>query len=486
MYSPQSLILDSKSARAALVDLLRPDEIRELAQRLALDTTGDLWSQLRDRRVGKRDTNIWLGFFELSAEPDSDEQEHLVAHELEPRYRLFTHQRQAIRALTQSIKTYPHRTLLHMPTGSGKTRTAMNIICEHLRSHEPTLVFWLANSEELCSQAADEFESAWLHLGNRKVNVYRLWGGRHLPPENLSDGLVVAGLQTVYSRQVREQTWTAFAGERTSMVVLDEAHQAVAPTYRFVLDALTTRNPRMSVLGLTATPGRTWDEPEKDAELSQYFNRQKVTLHVDGYESPIDFLIDQGYLAEPDFRTIKYDSDILSAKDLEKLAKSIDIPTTLLRLLADDERRSVTIVRHAEDLARRHKRIILFATTKEHAERLAPILNSRGIAARSITSSTPVSQRQSSIRWYQRDSDEVRILTNYGVLTTGFDAPKTSAAIIARPTKSLVLYSQMIGRALRGPRAGGNDKAEILTVVDTSLPGFGSMSEAFENWEDVW
>lgn len=58
--------------------------------------------------------------------------------------------------------------------------------------------------------------------------------------------------------------------------------------------------------------------------------------------------------------------------------------------------------------------------------------------------------------------------------------------MIARPTKSLVLYSQMVGRAIRGPAAGGNATAEIVTVVDTDLPGFGSVADAFVNWEDVW
>lgn len=78
------------------------------------------------------------------------------------------------------------------------------------------------------------------------------------------------------------------------------------------------------------------------------------------------------------------------------------------------------------------------------------------------------------------------MLCNFGVLTTGFDAPNTSAAIIARPTKSLVLYSQMVGRATRGTKAGGNETCEISTIVDTKLPGFGDMAEAFTNWEDVW
>ena len=84
------------------------------------------------------------------------------------------------------------------------------------------------------------------------------------------------------------------------------------------------------------------------------------------------------------------------------------------------------------------------------------------------------------------DTPEPQLLCNYGVLTTGFDAPRTSAALIARPTKSLVLYSQMVGRVIRGPRVGGNPAAEIVTVLDHNLPGFGSVAQAFTNWEDVW
>jgi superfamily II DNA or RNA helicase len=78
------------------------------------------------------------------------------------------------------------------------------------------------------------------------------------------------------------------------------------------------------------------------------------------------------------------------------------------------------------------------------------------------------------------------VLCNFGILTTGFDAPRTSAALIARPTTSLVLYSQMVGRAIRGIRAGGNEFATVVTAVDSGLPGFGDVGEAFLNWEDVW
>ena len=77
-------------------------------------------------------------------------------------------------------------------------------------------------------------------------------------------------------------------------------------------------------------------------------------------------------------------------------------------------------------------------------------------------------------------------LLNFGVLTAGFDAPVTSCVIVARPTTSVVLYSQMVGRAMRGRRAGGNRDCEIYTVVDNNLPGFRSVADAFSNWEELW
>ena len=103
-----------------------------------------------------------------------------------------------------------------------------------------------------------------------------------------------------------------------------------------------------------------------------------------------------------------------------------------------------------------------------------------------VTANTPDEERRAIIGAFRSDSREHMVMFNYGVLTAGFDAPRTRCVIIARPTTSLVLYSQMAGRAMRGPRVGGNPKAEILTVADTNLPGFGSVTDAFTNWEALW
>ena len=275
--------------------------------------------------------------------------------------------------------------------------------------------------------------------------------------------------------------------DRTSLVIVDEAHQAIAPTYKLVLDVLVEKRLATGLLGLSATPGRTWNDVDKDQELADFFQKQKVTLRIGGFDNPIEFLIEKGYLARPEFSSLNYDSGIeLSPEDLRDIQSHLDIPTHLLERLAKDEQRNLRIVQRVEQAVRFHKRIILFAASVTHARLLAAILQARGVVSEAITAETSRVERQRIINGFRGSREESVVLCNYGVLTAGFDAPQTSAAIIARPTKSLVLYSQMVGRALRGPLAGGNQEAEIITVVDTNLPGFGDVAKSFMNWEDVW
>ena len=103
---------------------------------------------------------------------------------------LFKHQRDALSRIQEILENQGGRAVLHMPTGSGKTRTAMNLAAKHLNSNENTVVLWLAHSEELCEQAAEEFECAWSNLGSRNVTPVDF--GSH-KWENTSDGIVIAG-----------------------------------------------------------------------------------------------------------------------------------------------------------------------------------------------------------------------------------------------------------------------------------------------------
>ena len=110
--------------------------------------------------------------------------------------------------------------------------------------------------------------------------------------------------------------------------MIDEAHQATAPTYSHLID-LMQRNAGTGVLGLSATPGRSLRDVEADLALAAFFNRQKVTLEVEGYDNPIDYLVAEGYLAKMEFVELPFDmrGDFeLTEAEASRLAEGFDLP----------------------------------------------------------------------------------------------------------------------------------------------------------------
>lgn len=490
-YQTPYSLLSSKDTREVLFDLLPTNQAKLLAQVLGVDySQNNLYFSLKNVNVrkGSEREKAVFDFFEISLPTTFIEEEKPSVSQKEGQYSLFPHQRSASRKVNDLLESNTKRVVLHMPTGSGKTRTAMSIIADHLRKNEPTLVIWLAHSEELCEQAASEFEKAWGCLGNRSVGIFRYWGNRSLNLNDVKDGILIGGLSKVYSKTKNSLNFIITLSNRTSLVVIDEAHSAIAETYKLVLDALVVmRHPNPALLGLTATPGRTWADIYIDEQLSKFFSKQKVTLEIEGYVNPVDYLVEKKYLAKAVYKPLFYEGGTnLNDSDLRKIQENFDVPDNILDRLAEDEKRNLAIVSSIENLARSHQRIIVFSTTVKHSDLLAAILQLRGHKAYSITGKTDANLRKNVINNFKEKTDDTQIICNFGVLTTGFDAPKISAALIARPTKSLVLYSQMVGRAIRGEKAGGNEMAEIITVIDHSLPGFGSVAEAFNNWEDIW
>jgi superfamily II DNA or RNA helicase len=488
--SARTYLLDPTS-RANVLKLLTPKQARLLATRLGLADASDhphtTLREAADQLSAEQLTSV-LAFFGADAADDSvGIQNTPVKQPAEAGYPLFDYQRDVLRRVQQRLYDGSHRVVLHMPTGAGKTRTAMNAIVEHLRRREPTVVIWLAYSAELLEQAASEFEIAWRYIGNRRLDVVRFWGGRSFDLTTVHDGLVVAGLGKMHAAGERDLMLLPKLGDATSLVVMDEAHQSIAETYAFVLDILATKKPSTSLLGLTATPGRTYSDIEEDTKLSAFWRGEKVMLEIKGYNNPVTGLIENGYLARPEFRTILIDTGMKpSDRDLERMRQNLELPQAAVDQLAEDEKWNTAVIEAASNLVSRHRRVIVFSTSVRQAVVLAAVLRALGHNARAVTGITPKPERESILQQFTSNSAEAMVLFNYGVLTAGFDAPATSAALIARPTRSLVLFSQMVGRAVRGPRAGGNATAEIVTVIDPKLPGFGDPAQAFTNWEDVW
>lgn len=479
-------MLRDKKMRNALIMSLGRGSITRLAKILGVEDQ-DEYAAVTKRPFRKNSDNEkalfrffgaeWKEYLAPAKLPSSDE--------ISVARPLFDHQIVAIEKIQRIMQEPGARVLLHMPTGAGKTRTAMRAVADLFLKDRSALVIWMAYSEELCEQAIEEFKAAWYHAGNRTVPIHRFFGS-HSPDllsSNYMTGLIVAGLGKMYKAAQKKDLFLTTLADRVSMVIIDEAHQAVAETYQFILRYLVEKHD-VGLMGLSATPGRTWSDVGADKALAEFFNKTKVTLDVGMH--PVKFLIKEGFISKAHVKQISHNGH-LSEADRARIEKALEIPDDVLVKLAGDQIRNVKIVDQVEDLIRnKHRRLIVFAAGISHARDLSLILHARGHRAFYVDAGTPRDVRDQIIGQYKEDSSEPRIICNYGVLTTGFDAPRTTAVVIARPTKSLVLYSQMVGRAIRGPRVGGSRHCTVVTVTDITLPGFGSVVDAFSNWEDVW
>lgn len=463
-------------AAGLLPDQLPDEQQDELARRLSTDRAGLT-------RAIAANPHVVVTFLGLPA-PHEDPPTP-VPTSASPAYPLFPHQRRALVRIRQLLDDGHERAILHMPTGAGKTRTAMNLVCDQLRASDRGAVLWLASTQELLEQGAHEFARAWSLLGNRDVPIHCAWGGQEWNPDEVVDGLLVASPQTLYARLKSDGApLLGQLGRQLQLIVFDEAHQAIAETYRDVTERLAFSGfPITPIVGLTATPGRTFVGDEGDDVLAAFFHHNKVMLDTSaegGSSNPVTYLIENDYLADPEFVLL---GELPEDTEAEPTYEGEDdSPLTM-----DRHDYLELVVGTAVDLvADGHTRLIVFAASVDLAVAVAAALRAANIQADAVHAGTDPSVRDTAIRTYKTRTRNSRVLVNYGVLTTGFDAPETSAAIIARPTRSLVLYSQMVGRAIRGVKAGGNKRAAVVTVVDPGVPAFGSIADAFAHWEDHW
>ena len=161
-----------------------------------------------------------------------------------------------------------------MPTGSGKTRVAVQAIVEAIRDDGiASGVLWVADKDELCEQAVQAWREVWASEGLRDtaLRISRLWQGQQAPLPVTEFHVVVASIQTLYSRI--DQSSYRFLSD-FDLVVFDEAHRSVAPTSTGVMEELgLTRYRRAGepiLIGLTATPYRGHDEEDTRRLVNRY------------------------------------------------------------------------------------------------------------------------------------------------------------------------------------------------------------------------
>ncbi|MGF9660517.1 DEAD/DEAH box helicase [Arthrobacter crystallopoietes] len=396
-----------------------------------------------------------------------------------------------------SGKSDHHRGVVQLPTGAGKTRVAAQSVVEHVAEQaKPQLVVWIAHSEELCEQAIESWSNVWQAVGpdGERMAVSRLWGGNSAQQENTRLHLVVATIQTL-SRIADEADRGEPRGLKYSwlsnpdIVIIDEAHGAIATSYTGVLKWMkrSARNSTGPLIGLSATPYRGTNEVETERlvnrfeanliepdefsaeDAHEYLQGIRVLARVkhevlEGIKLTQRITASERNLPEDDARNAMLDQRV----DLDLVAASAERNERILAHLSDNQ----DSIAHA----------LVFAASVDHAEALAAVLSATGIPAASISGRTGSAHRRSLIERFRKG--ELKVLTNFDVLSQGFDAPKVDAVYLCRPTFSPNKYIQMVGRGLRGPANGGSEEVLVVNIQD-NLDQFGTKL-AYTEFDYLW
>lgn len=317
------------------------------------------------------------------------------------------------------------KALVVLPTGGGKTIVFASI-ADRLGLN--TLV--IAHRQELLLQAADKFR-----LVNPMVGIGTVGAGRH----EYGYPVTVASVQTV-SRPDHLEKLKKFG---YGLVIIDECHHSPSSGYKAVLDAL----PDAFTLGVTATPDRL-----DKKSLESIFGEPVFSISI------LE-LIEQGYLC--DLRAVA----VHTATSLDEVhTQGGDFKPDELEEAVDTRERNERIVKAYQGHCS-GRQALCFGVTVAHARHMADTFKAQGIQAEVVSGETPSDERSHILSDYEQG--KLQVICNCGVLTEGYDAPVTSCIILARPTQSRGLYTQMVGRGTR--LFPGKDDAVILDVTDNCL-----------------
>lgn len=401
------------------------------------------------------------------------------------------------------------RMLVHMPTGTGKTKTTMHTLVHYLNFslHKQGLVIWIAHTRELIIQAQNTFSNVWSHLGHGSIDIFNLYGNRPIDASQELNGIAFCSLQKLLKIRNDNPAYFERIKKACRLVVFDEAHRAAATNTREMMEDLL-RMPsgyeNRGLIGLTATPGRVTELSYDNNVLSYMFdnriieidndvlNRMNygrlVALNTPVQNNVIRYFQERHILSKMKIERLNYQKSF-SDKDLEALRSSLtlqngvkDYSKKQLEVLAQNIDRNKAIMIKLSSLAENEVPTIVFACSVDHAKMISAMLSINGIPNSLVLGEQNDSDRSAAIEAFKKN--QTPIIINFDVLTTGFDSTNIRCVMITRPTKSIVLYSQMLGRGLRGPLMGGNEEC-LLVDIDDNINSFDNET-AFSHFNDYW
>lgn len=355
-----------------------------------------------------------------------------------PIFPMRDYQEEAVTAAEAAWDTGMLRPSVVMPTGVGKTVIMTHLAARAAARGECTLI--TVHRDELVHQTLAKLHSV---APSAKLGIFKA------AQRDTNAAIIVGSVQTL-GREARRLELTGI-----DRILADEVHLSAATGYRAVLDHYG-----VPTAGFTATMMRA--DKKKLGEVWDKIVYTRTTR----------WAIENGHLVDVRGKSVVVDGlDLASVKtthgDFQDKALA-----TALELSNAAEATATAYVQHAKD-----RQGILFAPTVDSAYDFAKALNAAGIVTAVIHGGTPSSDRQAVYRMFEAGT--VQVLASCSVLTTGFDAPWASCAVIARPTHSAGLFIQMVGRILRPWPAGGKRDALVLDVVGAaakhSLAHVGSL-----------
>lgn len=335
---------------------------------------------------------------------------------------------------------YARSQLVVMATGLGKTVLFSEASKLSIAKNQKVLI--LAHREELLEQAYEKLQK---HVPE-ETRIEFEQGPRYASP----DAQVVIASVPSLANDTRLQR---FSEDHFDLVIVDEAHHATASTYQKILDWFCNSK----VLGVTATPRR------RDGEsLTRVFDRIAYRLDISsairaGLVCPIRC---HRVGSQTDMRGIRVTAGDYNLKDLSEKVNNT-------------ERNSLIVSSYLRGFNGRQA--IVYATNLDHAEALCSEFLSEGISCVRVSGDMPKDERRWAIQAFKEGN--IKVITNYGVLTEGFDYPKLDLIISARPTTSLLLLTQIIGRGTR--LFPTKECLDVLEITDLHSENTVSVSEIF-------
>lgn len=372
---------------------------------------------------------------------------------------LYDFQKTAVEKLNDSlIENNKESGLLVMPTGSGKTRTAVYFLLKNMISRDYQVI-WLTHRHMLIDQTADTFYNfaPLVKILKPKVKSLKMAciSGEHstIKATEKDDDIIIISVQSV----CRSLDYLKTVLAKEVIIVVDEAHHTVAMSYRKTIDYIRKIRKNAKLLGLTATPIRGIDSESK--YLMQLFNNNII------YDISMSELITKQILADPHFEQIYTNTNfeaVMSIDEAKLINKYGEIPPTLADKIAHSTKRNKTIVDTYMENKERYGKTIVFALNAFHCFTLCKELQERGVICDYIYSAN----KDNEVKIRRFKDNELEVLVNINILTEGSDVPDIQTVFLTRPTQSEGLLMQMIGRGMRGKFSGGTEKVTIVDFCD--------------------